>query len=189
MKNKQIYLVVFLMVIVSVALSIYLRVGNHPLNFAPLTAIALFATAYLPKKWMGLALAFVCWFASDLVINANMQAEYAHNNSYFFTPTAIGVYLSLGLIALLAFTLRKGVSIGKLLGVTFGASIIFFFVTNSFCFFEGSLYGPGLAGYIKCLAAGIPFYKNTFLGDLFYVTVFFGSYYLVNRRSLKPAFV
>jgi hypothetical protein len=85
--------------------------------------------------------------------------------------------------------LRKGVGIGKLLGVTLASTLIFFFVSNSFCFFIGDdLYGPGLQGYFKCMVAGIPFYRNTFLGDFFYVTIFFGSYYLVNRRSLKPAF-
>lgn len=189
MKNKQIYLTVFLMVIASVFLSIYMRVNNHPLNFAPLTAIALFATAYLPKRWMGLVLAFMSWVISDIFVNAYTQNEYAHNETYFYSFTAIGVYLSLLLIIALAGTLRKGVGFGKLLGVTLGSTLIFFFVTNSLCFFEGNLYGPGIQGYVKCMAAGIPFYRNTFLGDLFYVTVFFGSYYLINRRSLKPAFV
>lgn len=176
------------MVVVSVIISIYLRVNQHPLNFAPLTAIALFATAYLPKKWMGLALAFASWIISDLFVNASMQSEYAHNATYFYSFTAIGVYTSLLLIIIIASTLRKGVSVGKLLGVTLGSSLLFFFVTNSLCFFEGNLYGSGIQGYLKCMAAGIPFYRNTFLGDLFYVTIFFGSYYLVNRRSLKPAF-
>lgn len=189
MKNKQIYITVFLLSVVSVAISIYLRLEGHPLNFAPLTAIALFGTAYLPKKWMGVALAFVSWIVSDIFVNANMDSKYAHNATYFYSITAIGVYVSLLLIIAFATTLRKGVGIGKLFGVTLGSSLIFFFVSNSFCFFIGDdMYGPGLAGYYKCMVAGIPFYRNTFLGDFFYVTVFFGSYYLVNRRSLKPVF-
>jgi hypothetical protein len=32
------------------------------------------------------------------------------------------------------------------------------------------------------------FFLNGIMGDLFFVGLLFGSYYLVNRRSLKPAF-
>jgi len=33
-----------------------------------------------------------------------------------------------------------------------------------------------LSGIIQCYLLAIPFFRNTLLGNLFYVTVFFGAY-------------
>ncbi len=162
--------------------------------------IALFSAAYLPKKWMGFALPVFCWFISDLFVNLLVESKTTHGWGYFITPTALGVYASLLVVFLIGTSLRKGIGIPKLLGVTVSSSLLFYFITNSFCFFEGNLYGTGVMGYLKCLYAGIPFYKNDFgplfgsfffngiMGDLFFTAFLFGSYYLVNKRSLKPAF-
>jgi hypothetical protein len=186
--------------LVSVVIATLSRLLPHPLNIAPLIGITLFSAAYLPKRWMGFVLPLVCWFISDLFVNVFIQNADTSGFNYFLTPTALGVYTSLFIVFLLGNLLRSGVKLPKLIGITLSSSLLFYFVTNSFCFFEGNLYGPGLNGYINCLAAGLPFYKNDYgtlfgsfflngiMGDLFYVSALFGSYYLVNRRSLKPVF-
>ena len=195
MKNN-----ILIFVLVSVVIATLSRLLPHPLNIAPLIGITLFSAAYLPKRWMGFVLPLVCWFISDLFVNVFIQNADTSGFNYFLTPTALGVYTSLFIVFLLGNLLRSGVKLPKLIGITLSSSLLFYFVTNSFCFFEGNLYGPGLNGYINCLAAGLPFYKNDYgtlfgsfflngiMGDLFYVSALFGSYYLVNRRSLKPVF-
>jgi hypothetical protein len=195
MKNN-----ILIFILVSVVIATLSRLLPHPLNIAPLIGITLFSAAYLPKRWMGFVLPLVCWFISDLFVNVFIQNADTSGFNYFLTPTALGVYTSLFIVFLLGNLLRSGVKLPKLIGITLSSSLLFYFVTNSFCFFEGNLYGPGLNGYINCLAAGLPFYKNDYgtlfgsfflngiMGDLFYVSALFGSYYLVNRRSLKPVF-
>lgn len=197
-KNKTVFVILF--IVISLAMAILSRIVKHPLNIAPMIGIALFSAAYLPKKWMGFVLPIACWFISDIFVNLLVESKTTHGISYFITPTALGVYTSLLVVFLLGNTLRKNNNFPKLLGITVSSSLLFYFITNSFCFFEGNLYGPGIAGYFKCLAAGLPFYQNDFgpvfgsfflngiMGDLFFVSLLFGSYYLVNRRSLKPAF-
>ena len=195
MKNKILFFIIS-----SVAIATVSRLLPHPLNIAPMIGITLFSAAYLPKRWMGFVLPIGCWFISDIFVNIFKESAATSGISYFITPTALGVYTSLIFVFLLGNLLRSGVRIPKLIGITLTSSIVFYIITNSFCFFEGDLYGPGISGYLKCLAAGLPFYKNDYgtlfgsfflngiMGDLFYVTVLFGSYYLVNRRSLQPAF-
>lgn len=190
-----------LFIICSVLIATLSRLLPHPLNITPLIGITLFSAAYLPKRWMGFVLPLFAWFISDLFVNLLVESQTTSGLSYFITPTALGVYTSLILVFLLGGTLRSGIKLPKLIGVTLTSSLLFYFVTNSFCFFEGvELYGSGIAGYLKCLAAGLPFYKNEYgtffgsffmngiMGDLFYVAALFGSYYLVNRKSLQPAY-
>ena len=43
-------------------------------------------------------------------------------------------------------------------------------------------YPKTVEGLMACFAAGIPFFWNTLAGDLFYVTVLFGSYEVVKQR-------
>lgn len=195
MKNN-----ILVFIISSVVIATLSRLLPHPLNIAPLIGITLFSAAYMPKRWMGFVLPIGCWFISDVFVNIFRESATTSGIAYFITPTALGVYTSLIFVFLLGSLLRSGVKLPKLIGITLSSSILFYIITNSFCFFEGNLYGPGLAGYFKCLAAGLPFYKNDYgtlfgsfflngiMGDLFYVSALFGSYYLVNRRSLKPAF-
>src|SRR5687768_17560901 len=196
MKNQNI----LLFVVASVIIATLTRLLPHPLNIAPLIGITLFSAAYMPKKSYGFFFPMICWFISDLFVNVFKESAATNGMGYFITPTALGVYTSLAVVFFLGTALRSGVKVPKLIGITLSSSLIFYFISNSFCFFEGNLYGPGFAGYINCLMAGLPFYKNDYgtlfgsfflngiMGDLFYTTVLFGSYYLVNRRSLKPAY-
>ncbi len=191
---------IILFVISSVVIATLSRLLPHPLNFAPMIGITLFSVAYLPKRWMGFVLPMACWFISDLFVNAFKENAATNGMSYFITPTALGVYVSLIIVFLLGNLLRGKVRLPKLIGVTLSSSILFYIITNSFCYTEGDLYGTGITGYFNCLMAGIPFIRtsegvfigsfffNQILGDLLYVGVLFGSYYLVNRKSLKPAY-
>jgi hypothetical protein len=197
--NYQMKKNIVLFIISSVVIATLSRLLPHPLNIAPLIGITLFSAAYLPKKWMGFVLPLFCWMLSDVFVNIFVENPIHGRFGYFTSYTALGVYSSLFIIFLLGSWLRSGVRLPKLVAITLSSSLLFYFITNSFSFFEG-YYGSGLSGYVTCLAAGLPFYKsdygtlfgsfflNGIMGDLFYTSVLFGSYYLVNRRSLKPAF-
>jgi hypothetical protein len=58
-------------------------------------------------------------------------------------------------------------------------------VTNFGCWTHGT-YGYTLSGLGTCYVAGIPFFKGTVMGDLFYNLVFFAGFALVQRFA--PAF-
>jgi hypothetical protein len=94
-------------------------------------------------------------------------------------------YASLGVSALVGWQLRHNV---KPLAVTAAAmlcSIQFFLITNAAVWLEGA-YDRGVYGLWQSYVAGIPFFKGTLAGDLFYTAAFFSSYEFL-RWKLRPA--
>jgi hypothetical protein len=68
------------------------------------------------------------------------------------------------------------------------ASVLFFFITNFAVWYGTNMYTKNLAGLINCYIAGIPFYRNTLMGDLFFTGLFVGGYELVQNylRAFLP---
>jgi hypothetical protein len=72
--------------------------------------------------------------------------------------------------------MKKSESFGgvKILGASLSGSIIFFLLTN-FAFLY-SQYPHNLSGVIQAYVNGLPFFRGTLLGDLFYSFALFGGY-------------
>ncbi len=150
------------LLIVFAALS---RLVPHPYNFTPVGALGLFAGAYLSMRryWLVPVLALLM---SDLLIG-------------FYHPVAmLSVYLAFAATALLGRSVLMGRrSILRIAGTSLSASVIFFVVSNFGDWLSGiNGYPLNLAGLMECYVMAVPFFSNTVLGDLFYVTVLFGSY-------------
>ncbi|MBP5474427.1 MAG: hypothetical protein J6X92_06710, partial [Bacteroidales bacterium] len=72
------------------------------------------------------------------------------------------------------------------------ASVIFFLISNFGTWASGLMpYTKDFSGLMTCYAAGIPFFKNTLMGDLFYCGVMFGIYELVKAKvpALKSSVI
>ncbi len=149
------------------ALAVVSRLVPHPMNFAPVAALALFGGAYFDRRY-----AFVLPFAVLLVSDAFLG---------FYTGIA-WVYGSFFLVGLIGWWLRGRKSVGATAGATLAGSILFFIVTNFGVWLGGNLYTPDLPGLITCYAAAIPFFRNTLAGDAFYVTLLFGLAELAGRK-------
>lgn len=152
-----------------VFLGIFSRLLPHPANFAPITAIALFAGVYLPKRYV-LILPVTILFISDFFLG-------------FYGFSMLYVYGSMLLISFIGLYLRNKNSKVNILIFTLFSSLLFFIVTNFGAWLELSMvynyYTKDFAGLVNSYVAGIPFYRNTVLGDVFYSTIFFGGYELV----------
>jgi hypothetical protein len=152
------------------------RLIPHPLNFAPITALALFGGVFLDKKHT-----FIVPLAALLI------------SDYFlgFYPDMGWVYGSFILVGFIGLWLRKHYTFAATAGATLAGSVLFFVVTN-FGAWLGylNLYTRDLAGFIACYTAAIPFFRNTLAGDVFYVAAMFGAYELAKRfipgLSLSP---
>jgi hypothetical protein len=150
------------------------RLIPHPMNFAPVTAIALFAGVYLDKKY-AFIVPLAAYILSDIFLGFYSGIEW--------------VYGAMMLIALVGLWLKKrledkklGTKAGYILGTTLASSIIFFIVSNFGVWF-GGYYGITFNGLVECYIAAIPFFRNAVAGDLFYVAAMFGIYELVKRFS------
>ena len=167
------------MLIITVA--VLIRLFPHAPNFAPIAAMALFGGAYINKKY-SLAIVFCTLIASDyLLLYVHPFSPQFLNLSKFYSPiallhsTTIFVYGSFLLIALIGIWLKSHKSAKNILAACLSSSILFFLITNFGVWAQG-MYARDITGLWQSYIMGIPFFKNTLLGDLFYVTLFFGSF-------------
>lgn len=153
MENRKILIIVIL-----AALS---RLIPHPANIAPIAALALFSGAKINKK-----------IAYLLPLSAMLVSDFFLG----FHSTMFYVYLSFLLIAVIGRSIGKKYSVFFLFGVTFFSSLLFYLITNFGVWISTTMYTKNLSGLINCYLMGLPFLRNTVVGDLFYTSLFFYGY-------------
>lgn len=170
--KKQLLLVAALITYVIVT-----RLLPHLNNFAPLMAVAIFSGAYMSRR-MAIGTALAAAVLSDILLG-------------FYTPSVMFVVWAC--YALVALSSSQWLKQPKLVrgGLFTVAGSVFFFVATNFAVWAGSgMYAHSLAGLERCFAMGVPFFRNSLLGDLFYTGALFGIAALVSallHRSLKSS--
>lgn len=179
MKKQHVRFLTLTTLILAAAIS---RIVPHMPNFSPMEAITLFAAANFYRTWQAFLIPFAAMWLSSLFIDNVIYGSYQQGFVWMY-PGFHWQYLSYFLIALLGIAvLRRAVTVPRLVlgGLTSG--FIFFAVTNFGVWFRGNLYPQTLDGFIACYVAAIPFYRGTLLGDLFYTTVLFGGFFLLQIK-------
>ncbi len=133
------------------------RLLPHPPNFTPIAAMALFSGAHLRDRRAAFVLPLAAMFLSDLVLGLHA-----------LIPV---VYGSFALIVCIGFWLCQRSTILRIATASLAGSVLFYLVTNFACALPRSL-----EGLVDCYVAGIPFFRNTLLGDAFFNTVLFGGF-------------
>jgi hypothetical protein len=146
-----------------------LRLAPHPMNFAPIGALALFGGAYFSSKRVALAVPLLSLIAGDVFMG--------------FHPLVPFVYASFLVSVAIGFRLRSKKSAPRVGAATIAGAIQFFLVTN-FALWASSIgsFPKTAGGLAACYIAGIPLFWNTLAGDAFYATLFFGGMALAERR-------
>ena len=164
--------------IVIIAVAAISRLLPHPDNVTPVGAIALFGGAYFSRKYLLLIVPFAALFLSDLVLNNTILRMYFPKNEgiVFFANYMIWGYVAFFVTILIGVFFLKKVKFSNVILATLGSSLLFFLITNLGSFITSPLYPKSLTGLLSCYTAGIPFFRSTILGNLFYVGVMFGSY-------------
>lgn len=166
MKNiKKIQIIETAIVVVLLLIGISLRLLPHPPNFVPVTAIALFAGVYLSKR-IAFILPIAVMLISDVFIG------------YYQISLMVAVYGSFLLSVTLGFWLKKRKKWHNILTGSLLASFLFFILTNFAVWAFTPWYAKTFSGLIQCYYMALPFFRNTLLGGLFYVSALFGIYEL-----------
>ena len=162
----------FLVALFLVFLGAILRLLPHPPNFAPISAMALFGGANF-SGWLALIFPILAMLISDYFIGF-----------YQFSLMA-SVYFSFLISVFLGIGLKKHKKWYTIFAASLLSSILFFILTNFAVWAFTNWYQKSFSGLIECYTMAIPFFKNTLLGDLFYVTLFFGIYELAEVLIAK----
>ena len=172
----------FFFISLMIILAAFSRIIPHPFNFTSLSAICIFGSAYFTKKWQAFVIPFAATFLSDLFINNVIYHQYYPTFTWFYEGifSLYASYLLIAMVSLLIF--NRKVNTTRIVGASLSATVIFFLVSNFGCFVNAPEYPQNFSGLMACYAAGIPFIKNSLLGDLFYSGVLFGAYYFATRK-------
>jgi hypothetical protein len=146
-----------------------LRVIPHPMNFAPIGALALFSGAYFSSKRAAVAVPLLSLLAGDIFTGFHQLIPYVYAS--FLVSVAIG------------FWIRRKKSVYRIGGATIVGAIQFFLITN-FALWASSIgnYPRNAGGLIACYVAGLPLFWNTLAGDAFYAALLFGGMALAEER-------
>jgi hypothetical protein len=172
-------------VVAMILIAASFRILPHLPNATPIAAIGLFAAAYLKNRWQAFLIPFAAMILSDFYIYANNDMSVYPLTSMLFN--SFFTYIAFGLSIFAGQKILQKVSFGRVIAGTLCGSMIFFLVSNVGVFCEGLLYPKTFDGLIACFYNAIPFYKNTWVGDLAYSLVLFGTYELVKMRAPQVA--
>lgn len=178
--NKRPLLTELLVLTTLIALGVCVRVflGTELPNFTAVAAISLFAGYFFYRSGLALLAPVVTMLISDAVIGGYKWQAMVTVYAMLTLPVAMGWLLrrvkgsanrpvtslvtrGLGLVACSLFS-----------------SVLFFLVTNCAWLPWNEMYADDVNGLLLSYQLGVPFFKYTLGGDLFFGAVLFGSYTL-----------
>ena len=156
-----------------VCMGVVLRLGleDYP-NVSPVAALALLAGYILRGRVLALAVPLIVLTMSDLYFGG------------YDPKVMVSVYALLALPALAGRSLNNfhqnqkspALSVASVGATGLGFSVLFFLGTNLAVWSSSSFYSMNLTGLLECYTAALPFFRQTILGDMIFVSMFFGSY-------------
>ena len=156
--RKEIFIT---LTILAAALS---RLVPHIPNFTPIAAMALFGGAKLEDKRLAFIVPLFSMLLSDFFIG--------------FHETLFFVYGSFLLTVLIGISIGSKISSVSLLKASLASSVLFFTITN----FGVWIFHREIS-LMDTYILGIPFFVNNLSGDIFYVSLLFGIFHLISRKS------
>lgn len=177
---RSIVLIAMIAFAVAERLVIFFLPGALPNNFTPVEAIALFGGAYFTDRRLGVAVPLAVMLVADIVIACALPAAWIKD----WLSTLPAVYLCIALTAIGGFALRNRVSAINVAAGALASAVLFFVVTN-FATWLAARAGAGEActtSLAACYVAGLPFFKGTLLGTLFWSAALFGGFESMRRR-------
>ncbi len=170
-----------------IIVGVLLRIIPHPPNVTPIAAIALLGGAYIGKKYLAFLIPLAALFLSDVLLNNTINKVYFTDSPGFvlWSPYMAFTYAAFLLMVLIGIVYLKKPSFFKNILGAVGASVLFFFVSNIGVWIMPGGYPETLGGLVTCLTAGLPFFRNTLVGNVVYVIVFFSAFSYIQKVYLS----
>lgn len=160
---------------IAFAVAVHLRFLPMPFHFTPVAAALLFFGARVPRKQMVTPLLLL--MAADVYLT-RVTYGYPLTADHFVTWAWYAAMLLLGGM------LASNSSVLRVAGASVVASVSFFVVSNFAVWAVWrDMYPATFNGLMLCYVAGLPFFRNTAVSDLFFSAAFFGLGYLLSHRQ------
>lgn len=142
------------------------RLIPHPPNFTPLGAMAILAGATIKDLRLAFLVPLVAMLLSDALLGFHSSMLYV------YAAVVLMVIMNRYLLLSISFTILG-------LAALFSA-ILFFGITNFGAWMSHDMYPRTLNGLGQAYVAGIPFFRNTLLGNLFFTAI---SFYMLTLAA------
>jgi hypothetical protein len=146
----------------------------HAWNFTPLAASLLFFGARGQRRQMWIPLVMLA--ATDVILT-----KYIYHYPLFWDQFVTWAWY--GAILWLGTSLREKSGFWRVVGAALASSLSFFLVSNFAVWAAFTMYPKTFSGLMLCFTAGIPFFRATPVGDLFFSLAFFYGPALVHLLS------
>jgi len=172
--------------------SLYRIMPGRPYGFAPQVAMALFAGSVVNDKKLSFLLPILSLFISDVIYEVLYRNGLSTIGGFY--DGQLLNYVLFAALTVVGFFVNKDKIIDIALGAIAGATG-YFLLSNFGVWLLGGLdinnipYPKTALGLINCFAAGVPFYKMSIYSTLFFSTILFGGYYLINKYIVKPVVI
>ena len=157
------------------------RFVPHPPNFSPMLALALFAGAKAPKRWLAYVAPVAALWLSDLEIGAHDM----------MIITGLALLLATGVGALTEKNMSEASIAKKVLGwagAGLASSVIFFLITNFFVWQTSKLYPLTGDGLWTCFVMALPFFHHQILSTWMFSSVAFAAWALFDSLKVRRSF-
>ena len=145
------------------------RLIPHAPNFTPLGAMALLAGACVKDLRVSLLIPMIAMLLSDAIIGFHSSMIFVYGAVALIV---IGSHFWLTQLSLVSITLASIIS-----------AITFFIVTNFGAWLAHDMYPHTISGLTQAYIAGIPFFKNTLISNIFFTAIgFYASQQLPNKQ-------
>ncbi len=177
---KPLSRIFILLIILVIVAALYRLVPGRPYGFAPQIAMALFAGMVIKDRKWAFALPVLSMFLSDLIFEWLFRSGWSQMQGFY--EGQLTNYILFALLTVIGFTVQK-ISVLKVAIASIAAPTIYFLLSNTLVWLNGCGFQRPRTweGLMMTLADGLPFYRNSLYGTLFFSAVLFGIYF-----ALKP---
>lgn len=178
-KRSLIVELIVLAALIAMGAGVRIWLGPHYPNFAPVAAISLFAGYFFQRTWLAILAPWLSMTLSDAFLGGYEWQMMIVVYGMLMLPLLWSGWLRRGLrIERSTSTVKKVEFAGILVGCSLLSSVLFFLATNFAWLPWSTMYSHDLEGLLHCYQQGLPFFRATLAGDLFFGLVLFGSYTL-----------
>jgi hypothetical protein len=150
-----------------IVLGVLSRLIPHPPNMTAVVGVTLLGAYAIRNPWLAAVIPPAVMALADVILGWHSSALFTYTG--MLVGTLIGRWL------------LPRLSVIRLGGVAFLASLAFFLISN-FGVYLGGYYGYGFDGLIACYLAAIPFWGNSLIGDLGSTVILFALFVLARRH-------
>ena len=182
MLNQKNILLLFIICMVAAATRL---IPYEMVNFTAIGALAFMGGAMIENKWLRYILPIGLLAITDLVLNTVVHSEFTGGS--FFYEGMLWVYIPFILSVALGRIILKEASAGKVIFAGLVSGIVFFLLSNFGVWMSGTMYPKTGGGLLEAYYMGLPFFRNTLLGNIVYGLAIYFTFVFVTKKSTKEA--